>query len=75
MGLLARFLTDAVLGESARGGPGAGPVYAAVFPAAIVVKVRDNHVVQNRPAYLAIGIDGDGEKNLLGILDRQDGDR
>jgi putative transposase len=32
-----------------------------------VVKVRDNHVVQNKPAYLAIGIDTDGEKHVLGI--------
>jgi putative transposase len=29
--------------------------------------VRDNHVVQNKPAYIAIGIDGDGEKHVLGI--------
>jgi putative transposase len=42
-------------------------VYAAVFLDAIVVKVRDNHVVQNKPAYIAIGIDGDGEKHVLGI--------
>jgi putative transposase len=42
-------------------------VYAAVFLDAIVVKVRDNHVVQNKPAYIAVGIDGDGEKHVLGI--------
>ncbi len=42
-------------------------VYAAVFLDAIVVKVRDNHVVQNKPAYTAIGIDCDGEKHVLGI--------
>ena len=42
-------------------------VYAVVFPAAIVVKVRDNHVVQNKPAYVAVGIDADGEKHVLGI--------
>ncbi len=42
-------------------------VYAAVFLDAIVVKVRDNHVVQNKPAYTAIGIDPDGEKHVLGI--------
>jgi transposase-like protein len=42
-------------------------VYAVVFLDAIVVKVRDNHVVQNKPAYTAIGIDGDGEKHVLGI--------
>jgi transposase-like protein len=43
------------------------PVYAAVFLDAIIVKVRDNHVVQNKPAYLAAGIDADGEKHVLGI--------
>jgi putative transposase len=42
-------------------------VYAVVFLDAIVVKVRDNHVVQNKPAYVAVGIDGDGEKHVLGI--------
>ncbi len=43
------------------------PVYAVVFLDAIVVKVRDNHVVHNKPAYLAVGIDADGEKHVLGI--------
>jgi putative transposase len=43
------------------------PVYAVVFPDAIMVKVRDNQVVSNKPAYLAIGVDGDGEKHMLGI--------
>ncbi len=43
------------------------PAWAVVFLDAIVVKVRDNHVVQNKPAYLAVGIDGDGEKHVLGI--------
>ena len=43
------------------------PVYAVVFLDAIVVKVRDSHVVQNKPAYLPVGIDADGEKHVLGI--------
>jgi putative transposase len=43
------------------------PVYAVVFLDAIVVKVRDGNVVQNKPAYLAVGIDADGEKHVLGI--------
>ena len=38
-----------------------------VFLDAIMVKVRDNHVVQSKSAYLAVGIDGDGEKHVLGI--------
>jgi len=43
------------------------PVYAAVFLDAIMVKVRDNQVVSNKPAYIALGVDGDGEKHVLGI--------
>ncbi|MGH3164848.1 MAG: IS256 family transposase, partial [Trebonia sp.] len=43
------------------------PVYAAVFLDAIVVKVRDNQVVQNKPVYIAIGVDARGEKHVLGI--------
>ena len=43
------------------------PVYAVVFLDAIVVKVRDSQVVQNKPAYIAVGVDADGEKHVLGI--------
>jgi len=43
------------------------PVYAVVSLDAIMVKVRDNHVVQNKPAYIGLGIDADGEKHVLGI--------
>jgi transposase-like protein len=43
------------------------PIYAVVFFDAIVVKVRDNHVVANKPAYLAVGVDTDGDKHVLGI--------
>ena len=42
-------------------------VYAVVFLDVIMVKVRDNHVVTSKPAYLAAGVDGDGEKHVLGI--------
>jgi transposase-like protein len=42
-------------------------VYAVVFLDALMVKVRDNHVVTSKPAYLAVGVDGDGEKHVLGI--------
>ena len=61
-------ITDAVLEEvRAWQDRPLDPVYAVVFLDAIMVKVRDNHVVQNKPAYLAVGIDGDGEKHVLGI--------
>jgi putative transposase len=43
------------------------PAWAVVFLDAIMVKVRDNHVVQSKPAYLAVGIDADGEKHVMGI--------
>jgi putative transposase len=61
-------ITDAVL-EEARAWQSRPleQVYAAVFLDAIVVKVRDNQVVQNKPAYVAIGVDADGEKHVLGI--------
>ena len=61
-------ITDAVL-EEARAWQSRplNPVYAAVFLDAIVVKVRDAQVVQNKPAYVAIGVDADGEKHVLGI--------
>jgi putative transposase len=42
-------------------------VYAAVFLDAIMVKVRDNQVVSSKPACIAMGVDGDGEKHVLGI--------
>ena len=41
-------------------------VYPVVFIDALVVKIRDG-VVANRPVYLAIGIDCDGVKNVLGL--------
>jgi len=61
-------ITDAVLEEvKAWQTRPLDPVYAVVFLDAIVVKVRDNQVVQNKPAYVAIGVDADGEKHVLGI--------
>jgi putative transposase len=61
-------VTDAVLEEvKAWQSRPLDPVYAVVFLDAIVVKVRDNQVVQNKPAYVAIGVDADGEKHVLGI--------
>jgi putative transposase len=41
-------------------------VYPVVFIDALMVKIRDG-VVANRPVYLAIGIDCDGGKNVLGL--------
>jgi len=36
------------------------PAYAVVFLDAIIVKVRDSQVVQNKPACIAIGTGADG---------------
>jgi transposase-like protein len=61
-------ITDAVPGEvRAWQDRPLDPVYAVVFLDAVMARVRDNHVVQDKPAYLAAGIDGDGEKHVLGI--------
>ena len=44
------------------------PIYPVVFLDAIVVKVRDNHVVRNKAAYLAVGVDLDGDQARAGHL-------
>jgi len=41
-------------------------VYAAIFIDAITVKIRDGQV-GNRPIYVAIGVDLDGHKDILGM--------
>ena len=43
------------------------PVWPVVFLDALMVKVRDNHVVTSKPAYIGLGVDADGEKHVLGI--------
>jgi transposase-like protein len=42
------------------------PVYVTVFIDAIMVKIRDGQV-RNRPIYVAIGVDLDGHKDILGM--------
>jgi transposase-like protein len=42
------------------------PIYAAVIVDAINVKVRDGQVA-NRPVYAAIGVDLEGQKDILGM--------
>jgi hypothetical protein len=42
-------------------------IYPIVFLDALVVKIRDHGVVPNKHAYLAIGVNGDGEREVLGI--------
>ena len=41
--------------------------YAIIYIDALVLKVRDGGMVQNKAAYLAVGVDADGFKHVLGI--------
>lgn len=43
------------------------PVYPVVFFDALVVKVRGANVVTNKAAHIAVGVDTDGIKHVLGI--------
>jgi putative transposase len=43
------------------------PVYPVVFLDAIVCKVRDAGTVKNKAAHLAVGVDVEGRKEVLGI--------
>jgi putative transposase len=42
-------------------------VYPIMYVDAVVVKVRTDGTVRNRPVYLALGIDVDGAKHVLGM--------
>ncbi len=42
-------------------------LYPIVYLDALVVKVRDGHQVRNRAAHIAVGVDLDGTKHVLGI--------
>ena len=42
-------------------------VYAIVFLDAIHFKVRQDGMIQNKAAYMAIGVDMDGNKDVLGM--------
>ena len=44
-------------------------IYPVMFIDAIFVKIRDGQVA-NRPIYVAIGVTVDGERDILGPLDR-----
>lgn len=43
------------------------PVFPIVYIDALVVKVRDSGMVRNKAAYLAVGVDVEGRKHVLGI--------
>lgn len=61
-------ITDAVLEEvKAWQSRPLDPVWPVVFLDALVVKVRDGGHVVNRSAHIAVGVDTDGIKHVLGI--------
>lgn len=61
-------ITDAVLEEvKAWQSRPLDELYPIVYVDALVVKVRDGHQVRNKAAHLAIGVDTDGVKHVLGI--------
>ena len=65
-------VTDAVLEEvKAWQSRPLDPVWPVVFLDAIVVKVRDGAHVVNRAAHIALGVDCDGIKHVLGIWVQQ----
>jgi putative transposase len=43
------------------------PVYPILYLDAVVVKVRSEGRVRNRPVYLAMGVDLEGRKHILGL--------
>src|SRR5512135_3580718 len=61
-------ITDAVLEEvKAWQTRPLDEIYPIVYLDALIVKVRDGHQVRNKAAHLAIGVDLDGVKHVLGI--------
>jgi putative transposase len=61
-------ITDAVLEEVRewQGRP-LEEIYPIVYLDALVVKVREGHQVRNKAAHIAVGVDLDGVKHVLGI--------
>jgi len=43
------------------------PIWPVIFLDAIICKVRDAGTVKNKAAHLAVGVDMDGKKEVLGI--------
>ena len=61
-------ITDAVLEEvKAWQSRPLEEIYPIVYLDALVVKVRDGHQVRNKAAHIAVGVDLDGVKHVLGI--------
>ena len=46
-------------------------IYPIVYLDALVVKIRDGHAVRNHACYVAIGVNLDGERDVLGLWFQQ----
>ena len=46
-------------------------VYPIVYLDALIVKIRDGHAVRNHACYVAIGVNLDGERDVLGLWFQQ----
>jgi putative transposase len=61
-------ITDAVLEEvKAWQHRPLDEIYPIIYMDALVVRVRDGHQVRNKAAHIAVGVDLDGVKHVLGI--------
>ena len=65
-------ITDAVLEEGdAVANRQLDEFYPVIFLDALRVKIRDGNRVVNKACYMAVGIDIDGIKHILGFMDRR----
>jgi len=65
---LVSSVTDAVVAEvHAWQARPLEPIWPIVYLDALVIKVRDGGVVSNKSAYLALGINAEGKKEVLGL--------
>lgn len=61
-------VTDAVLAEvTAWQERPLEPLYPVIFFDALRVKIRDEGIVQNKAVYVALGVRGDGQREVLGL--------
>ena len=61
-------VTDAVLSEvTAWQSRPLEPMYPVVFFDALRVKIREDNVVRNKAVYLALGVQSDGTRDILGL--------
>lgn len=68
-------VTDAVVSELTEWQSRAlDPVYAVVYIDALMVKIRDQGKVENKAVHIAVGVDLDGERDVLGLwVERTEG--